>query len=254
MTRQISIVGALLLALILGGTLGYILLERWPFFDAFYMTVITLTTVGFQEVRPLSTAGRVFTIGIVGSGVLLVTYSVTSLVSLFAEGKLGEFFRKREVKRMLETIKGHFIICGCGVVGGEVVAYFERAQVPYVVIEKDREKIDRILLTHPHLLFIEGDATQEEILKEAGIERAQGLLALVGSDPENVYVTLTARHLNPRLRMLLGLLPPNPSISSVGREQTTSFVLRRSEHCALLLPHSDHKPRFSLTSSSGARP
>ncbi|MCS7241992.1 MAG: potassium channel protein [Candidatus Caldatribacterium sp.] len=244
MTRQISIVGALLLALILGGTLGYILLERWPFFDAFYMTVITLTTVGFQEVRPLSTAGRVFTIGIVGSGVLLVTYSVTSLVSLFAEGKLGEFFRKREVKRMLETIKGHFIICGCGVVGGEVVAYFERAQVPYVVIEKDREKIDRILLTHPHLLFIEGDATQEEILKEAGIERAQGLLALVGSDPENVYVTLTARHLNPRLRIVARAIAPE-SIDIL-RRAGADYVICPQKIGALRLASAALRPQASF--------
>lgn len=244
MIRQILPIGILLCALLLGGTLGYVLLEGWPFLDALYMTVITLTTVGFQEVRPLSIAGRIFTIGIVGSGVLLVTYSVTFLVGLLAEGKLGEFLKKREVRHMLETIKGHFIVCGCGVVGSEVVAYFERARVPYVVVEKDREKIDRTLLTHPHLLFIEGDATQEEILKEAGIERAQGLLALVGSDPENVYITLTARHLNPHLRIVARAIAPE-SIDIL-RRAGADYVICPQKIGAIRLASAALRPQASF--------
>lgn len=244
MMRRILTVSTLLLALIFGGTLGYVLLEGWPFLGALYMTVITLTTVGFQEVRPLSTAGRVFTIGVVGSGVLLVTYGVTSLVTILSEGRFGEYLRKREVKRMLETIKGHFIICGCGVVGSEVVAYFERARTSYVVIEKDREKIDRVLLTIPNLLFIEGNATEEEILKEAGIERAQGLLALVGSDPENVYITLTARHLNPHLRIVARAIVPE-SIEIL-RRAGANYVICPQKIGAIRLAAAALRPQASF--------
>ncbi|WP_017872562.1 NAD-binding protein [Candidatus Caldatribacterium saccharofermentans] len=244
MIRQLFILGGLILALVFGGSLGYVFIEKWPFFDALYMTVITLTTVGFQEVRPLSPAGRIFTIGIVGSGVLTVTYGVSSLVRLLSEGKFGEYWRRQEVKRMLKTIKGHFIICGCGVVGSEVVEYFVRSRVPYVVIEKDRGKIERAMLLHPDLLFLEGDATQEEILKEAGIERARGLLALVGSDPENVYITLTARHLNPHLRIVARAIVPESV--EILRRAGADYVICPQKIGALRLAAAALRPHASF--------
>lgn len=244
MIRRMLTIGALLLGLVFGGTLGYTFIEKWPFFDALYMTIITLTTVGFQEVRPLSGAGRLFTIGLVGSGVLLVTYGVTSFVTLLSEGTLSEYLRRREVKRMLENLKGHFIVCGCGVVGSEVIAYFERVRAPYVVIEKDREKIHRALLTYPDFPFLEGDATQEEILKEAGIERAQGLLALVGSDPENVYITLTARHLNPHLRIVARAIVPE-SIEIL-RRAGADYVICPQKIGALRLAAAALRPHASF--------
>lgn len=244
MMFQVLRIGTLILVLLFGGTLGYMLLEGWRFFDALYMTVITLTTVGFQEVHPLSEAGKAFTIGLVGSGMLLVTYGVTSFVSILSEGKLGEYLKTREVKRMLQAMRDHFIICGCGVVGSEVVAYFERARAPYVVIERDREKIERTRLVHPNLPFIEGDATNEEILKEAGIERARGLLALVGSDPENVYITLTARHLNPHLRIVARAIVPE-SIDIL-RRAGADYVICPQKIGALRLAAAALRPQASF--------
>lgn len=208
MERQIFYIIILAISVLIAGTAGYVVIEGWPLLDAFYMTVITLTTVGFGEVYPLSSSGKIFTIFLVGSGVFVVTYSISFLVSLLAEGRAGEFLLRRRVKMELREIENHFIICGCGVVGSEVVEYFARTREKFVVIERDEEKIKEILKNYPDLLFIVGDATREDLLKEAGIERARGLLALLGSDADNVYTVITARFMNSHLRIVARAIQP----------------------------------------------
>ncbi len=205
--RFISIVflGA---GVIIGGTLGYMLLEKWTPLDALYMTVITITTVGFQEVYPLSPLGKTFTMVLVGSSLFVVTYTVSYFVDTLAEGKWKEYLRRREMRMEIQNLKNHYIICGCGVVGKEVIEYFTRARAPFVVIEKDAQKIQEALQGFPDFFYLVGDATREENLKEARIESAKGLLALVGNDPDNVYIVLTAKYLNPNVRIVARAIIP----------------------------------------------
>ncbi|WP_369019366.1 potassium channel protein [Thermatribacter velox] len=208
MERQILYIIILAISVLVTGTAGYIIIEGWPLLDAFYMTVITLTTVGFGEVHPLSASGKLFTIFLVGSGVFVVTYSISFLVGLLAEGRAGEFLLRRRVRMELREIEGHFIVCGCGVVGSEVVEYFARTRESFVVIERDESKVKEVLKNYPELLFMVGDATREDVLKEAGIDRARGLLALLGSDADNVYTVITARFMNPHLRIVARAIQP----------------------------------------------
>lgn len=193
---------------IIGGTLGYALLEKWNLLDALYMTVITITTVGFQEIHPLSSEGKIFTIFLVSSSLFAVTYTVSYFVDTLAEGKWKEYLRRREMKMEIQHLKNHFLICGCGVVGKEVIEYFTRAKERFIVIERDAQKIQEALQSFPDFPYLLGDATREELLKEAKVEDAKGLLALVGNDPDNVYIVLTAKYLNPRLRIVARAILP----------------------------------------------
>jgi voltage-gated potassium channel len=196
------------IGVILGGTLGYALLEGWGFLDALYMTVITITTVGFQEIHPLSPLGKVFTMLLVGSSLFVITYAVSYFVDTLAEGKWKEYLQRREMKMAIQSLRNHYIICGCGVVGREVIEYFTRARANFVVIERDLLKIQEALQSFPGFPYLLGDATREENLREAQIEHARGLLALVGNDPDNVYIVLTAKYLNPHLRIVARAIIP----------------------------------------------
>src|SRR4029453_9740011 len=162
-----------------------IVVEGWTPWDAFYMTVTTVTTVGFREVHELSRAGEIFTVGPVIGGVGASLYTFSQFAALVIEGGLANHLRQRRRVRMIETIKDHFIVCGFGRIGSIVAREFRQQDVPFVVIERDparyREGVDS------GFLVIDGDASQEEVLKQAGIDRARGLIAAVGTDAENVY-------------------------------------------------------------------
>jgi len=138
----------------------------------------------------------------------VVTYAVSYFVDTLAEGKWKEYLRRREMQMEIQNLKNHYIICGCGVVGKEVIEYFTRARAQFVVIERDAQKIQEALQSFPNFLFLLGDATREENLKEARIESVKGLLALVGNDPDNVYIVLTAKYLNPNLRIVARAIIP----------------------------------------------
>lgn len=196
------------MSVILGGTMGYAFIERWNLLDALYMTVITITTVGFQEIHPLSPAGKIFTMVLVGSSLFVITSTVSYFADTLAEGKWKEYLRRREMKMEIEKLKNHYLICGCGVEGKEVIEYFIQAGAHFVVIEKEASKVQEALQSFPDFPYILEDATREETLKEAHIERAQGLLALLENDHDNVYITLTAKYLNPRLRIVARAITP----------------------------------------------
>jgi len=187
----------LLVAVLAGGTAGYMIIEGWNAWDAFYMTVTTVATVGYGEVHPLSVPGRVFTVILIFSGVGTAFYTVTLLATIIVEGGLHRRFEKRRAARMLEDIKDHFILCGYGRIGSIIAAELHQQGVPLAVIERDparvRDAIDR------GWLAIEADASREEVLAHAGIHRARGLIAAVGTDAENVFTVLTARVMRPDL-------------------------------------------------------
>lgn len=208
MDKRFFLVLFLAFLTIITGTLGYHLIEGWDFLSSLYMTVITLSTVGFAEVYPLSSAGRIFTIFLIGAGIFTVTYTVSLVVSLLSEGKLGEYLRRREIRMQLQALDNHLIVCGCGVVGSEVVGALYKADEKFVVVDKDEQALSQTVQEFPDIVYLEGDATREEVLKEAGVERARGLLAIIGNDADNVYVVLTARFLNSHLRIVARAIQP----------------------------------------------
>jgi voltage-gated potassium channel len=188
---------ALLVLVTLAGTAGYMVIEGWGAWDAFYMSAITITTVGYKEVHPMSRPGEVLTVVLLTAGVGAALYTFTLLATIVVEGGLPDRLQQRRLQRMLENITDHFIICGYGRIGSTVAHQFQRQRVPYVVIERDPERLHQAI--DDGAIAVEADASREEVLKRVGIDRARGLIAAVGTDAENVYAILTARVLRPDL-------------------------------------------------------
>jgi len=185
---------ALLVSVVVFGTVGYALIERWSVWQAFYVTVLGITTV---DVPPMSRGGQVFTVFLLVAGVGATLYTFTLLATVVVEGGLPKRLQRRREARMLETITDHFIICGYGRIGSIVAEQFRRQQIPYVVVERDAERVQ--LALEQGALGVEADASREEVLKRVGIDRARGLVAVVGTDAENVYTVLSARVMRPNL-------------------------------------------------------
>jgi voltage-gated potassium channel len=187
----------LLVIVLAGGTAGYTLIEGWNVWDAFYMTVTTVATVGYGEVHPLSPRGRLFTVALIFGGVGTVFYTVTLLATIVVDGWLHRRLEKRRAARMLEQIKDHFIVCGYGRIGSIIAAELHQQGVPLAVIERDPERVRQAV--ERGWLALEADASREEVLSRAGIHRARGLITAVGTDAENVFTVLTARVMRPDL-------------------------------------------------------
>ncbi len=185
----------LLVGVVLGGTAGYMVIEGWGAWDAFYMAAITVTTVGYREVHALSRAGEAWTVLLLFSGVGAALYVFTLLASIIVEGGLPQGFQRRRQVRMLNTVRDHFIICGYGRIGSMIAGQFRQQGVPFVVIERDPARLQAALADG--CLAVQADASHEDVLNRVGIERARGLIAAVGSDAENVYAVLSARVLRP---------------------------------------------------------
>jgi voltage-gated potassium channel len=190
----------LLAVVIAYGIAGYILINRWNFLDSFYMVIITISTVGYGEVHPQSIAGRLFssTLIVVGVGTMLYGFGV--FAETLTDNAFGRYRRERQLERKLNHLHDHFIICGYGRIGTQIVAEFEDHHIAYAVIDQTEEAVTR--LRAEDRLHIEGDASSEELLKLAGIERARGLICAVDSDERAVYIVLAARALNPQLYIL----------------------------------------------------
>jgi voltage-gated potassium channel len=187
----------ILVAIIAIGVSGYMVIERWVFIDALYMTIITITTVGFAEVHPLSLVGKIFSIFIIIGGVGSALYILTATVQSILEGQFGITMGRRRMKAKIAKLKGHFILCGYGRVGQEIARTFSEERAPFVVIENNEERLAKA--ERDDYLCLLADATSDEVLKQAGIERAKGLVAALGSDADNTYITLSARGLRPDL-------------------------------------------------------
>ncbi len=179
------------------GTGGYMLIEGWTFLDALYMTVTTLVTVGYGEIHPLSTAGRIFTIGLIVLGVGGVLYTFTSVMQFVFEGHLGREWELRRMQRRIDQLRDHFILCGYGRVGRQVARDFVEDGVPFVLVDQSPARLEEA--TADRCITLRGDATDDDTLRRAGIERARGLITCVQSDADNIFVTLSARALKPDL-------------------------------------------------------
>ncbi|MBL8187526.1 MAG: potassium channel protein [Acidobacteria bacterium] len=181
--------------ILLIGTIGYVMIEGWAWFDSLYMTVITLATIGYGEVKPLTLAGRWFTIGLIVVGVGVFGFLIANIVQAVVEAGIATAIGRRKVFKDISQLENHFILCGAGRVGLRIVDELASKGVDFVVIEHDDSVAER-LLTQGHLVLI-GDATDEKVLEGARAQYAQTLITAASSDAENVYITLTARGLNP---------------------------------------------------------
>ena len=197
--RNLRMLGVALLLLALVGTAGFHYLEGWSWLDSLYMVVTTFTTVGYMEIHPLSPVGRIFNIGLLLSGVGLVFLGIGTLTQALLEFELEEFFGRRKMERDISRLTGHYILCGAGRVGRAAAAELARKPVPFVMVENSAAKLERL---SQDWLTLAGDATQEETLRKARIEQAQGLVAATTTDAINIYIVLTARGINPKLKII----------------------------------------------------
>lgn len=190
----------LIVLLVVTGMFGYRIIEGWSLLDSLYMAVITITTVGYGEVFPLSPEGKRFTIVFIAMSFATFGYAIGVLISFIFGGYLLERFKESRMKRNLERMKDHFIICGAGDIGREIVEELKKCRINFVVVERDPESSE--LSSDEEVLFIAGEAEDEEVLQRANVESAKGLVSVLPRDELNVFVVLTARQLNPSLKIV----------------------------------------------------
>ncbi len=198
--QRVGLLLTVVLALVAWGTLGYRLLEGFTWTEALYMTLITLSTVGFGEVRPLSAVGRWFTMGLIVLGVGTGAYALGALTEYIVSGELQGTLARRRRMATLRKLRNHYIVCGCGRVGEQVALELQRLGLPFVVVEPNPEALERC--RQQDMLYVEAEPTEDTTLQAVGIERARGLVAVLDSDADNLFVVLTARGLNPNLTIV----------------------------------------------------
>ncbi len=182
------------------GTLGFSLIEGWSFFDAFYMTIITISTVGFGETHPLSSEGRVFASFLIVTGIGTAIYTFTRLGQVLLEGELQGVLGRKRMNKDVANLKDHYIVCGLGRLGKPVAKDLAKEGYPLCIVEHDLDRETELQAAQQ--LYVLGDATDESVLMAAGIERAKVVLALLGSDADNLYLTITAKELNPEVSVI----------------------------------------------------
>ncbi len=198
-----------LLALLLIGIIGYSWIEGWYWLDALYQTVITFSTVGFQEIAPLSPAGRLFTIFLIFFGLVIIALLSGSVTTWFVSSQILAKRKILKMKKKIAALKDHVIICGGGETAKTVIREFTQAKKPFVVIEHKPETVTDLREHFPDLLIIEGDATKDEILEEARIETAHGLITTMPVDADNLFIVVSARSLNPNLIVISRAVDPH---------------------------------------------
>ena len=198
--NRIRLAFLLFSCILLLGILGYHFIEGMTFFDALYMTVITISTVGFQEIQPLSIYGRILTIFVISTGIMTAAYTLETLLRMFIEGELKKTLGRKKVERKIAELQEHYIVCGYGRIGSLVCKELNNYNKDFVVIENHPESAEEI--ESNNFLYMPIDATTEEALIDAGIMRAKGIVTAVRSDADNVFITLTARELRPDIFIL----------------------------------------------------
>ncbi|HSO93891.1 MAG TPA: potassium channel protein [Candidatus Dormibacteraeota bacterium] len=216
------------------GVIGYMVIERWNFIDSLFMVLITVTTVGYEEVHPLGEAGRVLTMTVIVSGVGTMLYTLGIFGELLVDGQLARYARMRGMEGRIADLKEHFIVCGYGRMGTRVAQEFRQLETPFVVVESNVESIER--LRAADILYVEGDATSDDSLLKAGILRAKGMVTAVDSDERNVFITLTARALNPALFIVARSSYPDSveKLRRAGANQVVSPYLMGAHRMAAL--------------------
>jgi voltage-gated potassium channel len=195
--KRFILIASALIVTQLGGTLGFILIDHYPPFDAFYMTLITISTVGYGEVHTLSHAGRIFNSFLIFFGVTIMLLAVGGMTQAIIELELNQYFGKRRTKKMIDRLQGHYIVCGFGRVGRGAAAELQRAGVPFLVVDRSEDRVEWAMKMG--MLAVLADATEDQTLVDAGVQRAKGLIATLQSDADNLFVILSAKAIKPTL-------------------------------------------------------
>jgi voltage-gated potassium channel len=197
--RRFAIIVLAMTLVLSGGTAGFVLIDHYPVFDALYMTLTTVTTVGYGEIHPLSHAGRIFNSFLILFGVIVMLLAVGAMTQTVIELELNQFFGKRRVKNMIEKLNGHIILCGFGRVGRGAADELQKAGAAFVVVDNNEEKVERAI--HAGMLAVLADASRDEALRDVSVHRAKGLIATLATDADNLFLILSARALNSRLHL-----------------------------------------------------
>ena len=197
--RTLFVAGILLITLCIG-TIGFSLIEQWGIFDSFYMTLTTISTVGYQEIRPLSRHGRIFNSFIIFFGVTAMFFAVGAMTQTIIEFEFADRYGRRRRNRMISQLQNHFIVCGFGRVGRNASFQLQRANAPFLVIDRSENRVARA--SEAGMLAVVADATNDDDLRKAGVLRARGLIAALPSDAENLFIILSAKTLNSKLTVV----------------------------------------------------
>jgi len=225
LTRRVVYLLMAVAAMLAIGTAGFVTIEDYPVFDALYMTLTTMTTVGYMEIHPLHRAGRVFNTFLIFFGVSIILTGIGIMTQAIIELEFGEALGKRRAKRMIANLQDHFIVCGFGRVGRGAAAELQQAGVPLVVIDRNPERVERA--TAAGMLAIAADSTTDETLKVVRIERARGMVAALATDADNLFVLLSAKALNPSIY-----------VATRAAEEGAEAKMRRAGADAVFAPYS----------------
>ena len=230
--RYIFLIFAFLLVV---GIVGYMILLKINFVDALYMTVITISTVGFGEVAAMSPEAEIFSVILIFLGVGIVGYAFTTLVVFFVEGKMTDLWKGRKMDKKISALNDHYIICGSGELAEVIIQKLIEENLNFVVISSNREDLDEY--SHENILVIEGCSTEEEILEKAGISKAKGLVAALDSEVDNIVTVLTARNMNDKIYIIANSMSKSGSekLMKVGANKTLSAVEISGKRMAALL-------------------
>lgn len=233
------------------GIFGYMLIEGYSLFDAYYMAIITLASVGYEEVHPLSDAGRLFTSFFILINVGIFAYAISTITGIFAEGGFSKLLHDFRMNQKIESLRDHVIVCGFGRHATEVAQELSKQGVSFVIVEKKAATVDE--LRHSGYLYFEGDATEDDVLMEVGIDRAKALVLTLPDDADNLFVTLSARQINPRLRIIsrAGNLADEVKIRRAGADHTVVPEQIGGFYMATLVNKPDLVEFFTLLSNMG---
>lgn len=230
--RLATVAGAIVFVFLVGCG-GYMIIEGWSLLDSAYMTSTTITTVGFREVHPLSDGGRIFTMVLILGGVSVFFYGFVNIVAFVVEGELGNILGTNRMRSKIDRLQNHFILCGFGRVGQEIAKELDERKAAFVVIDADEKAIERA--RDEGYLVVEGDATDDDTLIEAGLERARCLLAAADSDAGNTFMVLAAKALRPDLFVVTRAALPDsqPRMIQAGATRVISPYMMAGRHMAL---------------------
>lgn len=222
--RRLALVAGAIAFTLLVGTTGFVFIAGYPFFDAFYMSMITITTIGYGEIRPLTTAGRIFNSAFMLLGVSTLFLGIGAVTQTVIEIEFNQLFARRRTKRMIDKLKDHYIVCGYGRVGRNAAVELRRTGVPFIILERNEDKLEAAL--REGMLGALGDATLDGNLRDVGIERAKGLIAALATDADNLFLVLSAKTLKPKL-----------TISARVLEEESEHKMRRAGADTVLAPY-----------------